>query len=69
MWIAQHPCGTWCAYKDEPRQKMGGWDGDGETPVQLLIQNWILSWRQTKRWVPNAEYTERYKAKEVRIDT
>lgn len=43
---------------------MGGWDG--EAPVRLLIQNWILSWRQTKRWVPDSEYIERYMEKEVR---
>lgn len=64
MWIAQHPCGTWCAYKTEPREKMGGWDGD--SPVRLLIQNWVISWRQTKRWIPDNEYVERYMDKEVR---
>lgn len=63
MWIAQHPCGTWCAYKKEPLQKMGGWDG--EVYVKLNISLWLLNWRQSVKWVPDSEYIERYMAKEV----
>lgn len=64
MWIAQHPCGTWCAYKFEPRQKMGGWDG--VVHARLTIQNWLISWRETLRCIPEDEYLERYASKEVR---
>lgn len=63
MWIAQHPCGTWCSYKDEPRKKAGGWDGC--VYAKLNISLWILSWRGTLKWVPDSEYIERYMAKEV----
>lgn len=63
MWIAQHPCGTWCAYKEEPRHKLSGWDG--EVYVKLNIRLWFLSWLETLKWVPDSEYIERYMAKEV----
>lgn len=64
MWIAQHPCGMWCAYKEEPRQKMGGWDG--ELYAHLNIQSWLIGWRGTLRWMSEKEYQDRYRAKEIR---
>ncbi|ATN92919.1 putative cytidine and deoxycytidylate deaminase [Pseudomonas phage PPSC2] len=64
MWIAQHPCGTWCAYKEKPREKMGGWDG--EVYAKLDISGWILSWRQTLKEMSFKEYQDKYRHKEVR---
>jgi hypothetical protein len=64
MWIAQHPCGTWCAYKEKPREKMGGWDGDVYSV--LSIQQYLISWRQTLREISIYEYVARYRHKEVR---
>lgn len=64
MWLAQHPCGTWCAYKEKPREKMGGWDGDVYSV--LNIQQYLISWRQTLREVSIHEYVARYRQKEVR---
>jgi hypothetical protein len=63
MWIAQHPCGTWCAYKEKPREKMGGWDG--EVYSVLLVQSDIISWRQTLRELTFKEYQDKYRHKEV----
>lgn len=64
MWIAKHPCGTWCAYKEKPREKMGGWDGDIYSV--LIIHSDPISWRQTLREVSIYEYVARYRHKEVR---
>lgn len=64
MWIAMHPCGTWCAYKEKPLEKMSGWDG--ETYAVLLIQNYPMSWRTTLKEVSLYEYYARYRQKEIR---
>ncbi len=64
MWIAQQPCGTWCAYKEKPREKMGGWDG--EVYCVLMISSCVISWRSTLRELSFKEYRDRYSIKEVR---
>lgn len=54
MWIAQWPDGTWILYKDKPREKMGGWDGE-----QLAIVSrgpHIISWRTTCKKVSPEDY-------------
>lgn len=63
MWIAQHPCGTWCAYKEKPREKMGGWDGEVYSVLNHNV--WILSWRQTLHELPYEIYQITFRHKEV----
>lgn len=64
MWIAQWPDGTWCSYKEKPREKMGGWDG--ECHAILMRRNHLISWRQSLREVPENEYLHNYLHKELR---
>lgn len=64
MWIAQHPCGTWCAYRERPREKMGGWDGEIYSELALLSHT--ISWRQTLKEMTFKEYQDKYRCKEVR---
>lgn len=64
MWIAQHPCGTWCAYKKEPIEKMGGWDG--EVYAVLNRGLWIMSWRESLECMSLKTYQDRFRHKEVR---
>lgn len=64
MWIAQHPCGTWCSYEEKPLEKMGGWDG--KVYARLLIQQHLIGWRQTLKELSYKEYRDKYSAKEVR---
>lgn len=64
MWIAQHPNGVWCAYKEKPREKMGGWDGDVYS--EIMRDLWIISWRTTLQEMSFKEYQDRFRHKEVR---
>ena len=64
MWIAQQPCGTWCAYEEKPREKMGGWDGDVYSEITRDL--WIISWRATLQEMSFKEYQDRFRHKEVR---
>jgi len=64
MWIAQHPCGTWCAYKEKPREKMGGWDG--EVYAVLNKQQYLISWRQTLQELSLKDYQDKYRHREVK---
>lgn len=64
MWIAQHPCGTWCSYKEKPREKMGGWDG--EVYSELKRDLWIISWRQTLQEMTFKDYQDKFRHKEIR---
>lgn len=63
MWIACHPCGTWCAYKEKPREKMGGWDG--EVYSVLMIRHTLIGWRNTLQELSFKEYQDKYRHKEV----
>lgn len=64
MWVAQHPCGTWCAYKEKPVEKMGGWAGDIYSRLESSL--WIVSWRQTLTELSYEEYQRKWRHKEVR---
>jgi hypothetical protein len=64
MWIAQHPCGTWCAYKEKPKEKMGGWDG--EVYAVLSRGLWIMSWRESLECMSFKTYQDRFRHKEVK---
>lgn len=64
MWIAQHPNGTWCAYREEPREKMGGWDGEVYAVIDRSL--WIMSWRQSLECMSFKTYQDRFRHKEVR---
>ncbi len=54
MWIAQWPDGTWILYKDKPREKMGGWDGEQLAIVSRGLH--IISWRTTCKKVNPEDY-------------
>lgn len=64
MWIACHPCGTWCAYKEKPREKMGGWDGDVYSELERGLR--IISWRQSLQEMTFKEYQDKFRHKEIR---
>jgi hypothetical protein len=64
MWVAQHPCGTWCAYRTKPQEKMGGWDG--EVYAVLNVQQHLISWRQTLKCMPYSQYQNKYRHLEVK---
>lgn len=64
MWIAQHPCGTWCAYKEKPRQKMSGWDG--EVYSEFRRDLWIMRWHQALQEMTFKEYQDKFRHKEIR---
>lgn len=55
MYIAQWPDGTWILYKDKPRLKMTGWDGE-QLEVLHNRELWIISWRETCRKVDPKEF-------------
>ena len=63
MWVAQHPCGTWCAYKEKPTEKMGGWSG--EIYSRLSGGQWIISWRDTLIEMTFKEYQDKYRHREI----
>jgi len=65
MWIAQHPCGTWCAYEEKPLEKMGGWDGK---VVAYLYQNlYVTNWRGTLKEMNLKTYAKRFLGKEYQM--
>jgi hypothetical protein len=64
MWIAQHPCGTWCAYKEKPLEKMSGWDGKVYSVLTRGL--YIMSWRQTLQELSFKEYQDKYRHREVK---
>lgn len=64
MWIAQHPCGTWCAYKVEPVEKMGGWDGEVYAVLDRSL--YMMSWRDSLECMSLKTYQDRFRHKEVR---
>lgn len=64
MWVAQHPCGTWCAYKEKPIERISGWDG--EVYAVLDKKQYLISWRQTLTELPLKEYQDRYRHRELK---
>lgn len=54
MWVAQWPDGTWILYKDKPREKMGGWDGEQLRTIARGLH--LINWRQTLHEIDPREY-------------
>lgn len=56
MCIAQHPCGTWCAYEEKPVEKMGGWDG--KVVGYPKLDGYVKDWRETLKEVSFNNFEE-----------